>query len=220
MTKRTTRSESLTHGIVAMLRKHSTSTLSEVMGKRGYMNHEIKPITPDIKLAGPATTVFCHVGDNLTLHKAIEIAAPGDVLVVEAGGYKEGGGMWGEIMSFAAKTRGIEGLVMDGAIRDVKAIRDMAFKVFARAVSPGGTVKATMGRINEPVVCAGLRVCPGDIIVGDDDGVVAVPAELVNEVLQMAERRAKEERKIKRLVLQGKTTMEIYGFDKATKSGN
>ncbi len=125
MTKRTTNPESPSHGIVTTLRKHSTSTLSEVMGKRGYMSHEIKPITPDIKLAGPATTVFCHVGDNLTLHKAIEIAAPGDVLVVEAGGYKEAGGMWGEIMSFAAKARGIEGLVIDGAVRDVKAIKKL-----------------------------------------------------------------------------------------------
>lgn len=218
MTKRTTNPESPSHGIVMTLRKYSTSTLSEVMGKRGYMSHEIKPITPDIKLAGPATTVFCHVGDNLTLHKAIEIAAPGDVLVVEAGGYKEAGGMWGEIMSFAAKARGIEGLVIDGAVRDVKAIREMAFKVFARAVSPGGTVKATMGKINEPVVCGGLRVCPGDIVIGDDDGVVAVPARLAHDVQQMAERRAKEERKIKRLILQGMTTMEIYGFDKTMKA--
>ena len=200
--------------LVTRFSKHSTSTLAEVLGKRGFMNHEIKPIALGTKVTGPALTVQCHVGDNLMLHKAIEISVPGDVLVVNAGGYKEAGGMWGEIMALAAKLKRIEGLVIDGAVRDVAAMRKMRFKVFTRAISPGGTVKETGGLINKPVVCGGMLVNPGDMIVGDDDGVVVVPRDRLEEVIVMADKRVKKEEEIMKQLLQGKTTIEIYGFEK------
>jgi len=200
--------------LINKLQKHSTSTLSEVMGKSGHMIHEIKPIYPCGRVAGPAVTVLCPVGDNLTLHKSLEVAQKGDILVVEAKGYKEAGGMWGEIMTLAAKTKGIKALIINGAVRDVAAIRKIGFPVFARAVSPGGTVKKTFGLINNPIICGGVLVNPGDIVVADEDGVVVVPRQDAREVLKKAEEREKREEEIKKLVLQGKTTMEIYGFDK------
>lgn len=200
--------------LVKKLGEHSTSTLCEAMGKSGNMAHEIKPICPGVTVVGSAVTVSCYVGDNLTLHKAIEVAKRGDVLVVDAKGYKEAGGMWGEIMTLSAKTKGIAGLVIDGAVRDVAAIRKLGFPVFARAISPGGTVKESFGTINKPIICGGVLVNPGDVIVGDDDGVVVVPKSSVEDVLKRAEERKKIEDQIKELILQGKTTMEIYGFDK------
>jgi 4-hydroxy-4-methyl-2-oxoglutarate aldolase len=203
--------------LIKRLRKYSTSTLSEAMGKRGFMSYEIKPNLSNIKIAGPAVTVSCHIGDNLTLHKDIEVAREGDILVVDAKGYKNAGGMWGEMMSLAAKTKGIVALIIDGAIRDSAAIRKMKFPVFARAVNPGGTVKETFGSINEPIVCGGVLVNPGDIIVADDDGVVVVPKQEAEEVAKKAEERRKKEKEIRKLILQGKTTMEIYGFDQILK---
>jgi 4-hydroxy-4-methyl-2-oxoglutarate aldolase len=203
--------------LVKKLGKYSTATLCEAMGKSGYMSHEIKPISPNMSVVGPAVTVSCPVGDNITLHKAIEVAKKGDVLVVDAKGYKDAGGMWGEIMTLAAKVKGIAGLVIDGAVRDVAAIRKIGFPVFARAICPGGTVKETFGTINKPIVCGGVLVNPGDVIVGDDDGVVVVPKELIEVVLKRAEEREKKEEEVKKLILQGKTTMEIYGFDKLLK---
>lgn len=203
--------------LVKKFQRHSVSTLCEVMGKRGFMTHEIKPIQPNMKVVGPVFTVFCHVGDNLMLHKALELAEKGDVLVVNAGGYKEAGGMWGEIMTLAAKARGVAGLVIDGAVRDIAAIRELGFPVFARAVSPGGTVKESLGFINKPVLCGGLIVNPGDIVVGDDDGVVVVPRNIAEDAADKAEAREKREEEVKKLIQQGKSTMEIYGFDKVLR---
>ena len=203
--------------LIKSLEKHSTSTLGEVMDKTGYMTHEIKPIYPNISVAGPAITVSCHVGDNLTLHKALEVVQRGDIIVVDAKGYKDAGGMWGEIMTLAAKVKGVAALVIDGAVRDVAVIRKMAFPVFARAISPGGTVKETLGSINVPILCGGVSVNPGDIIVGDDDGVVVVRKEIAKEVIMKAEKRVEREEEVRKLILEGKTTTEIYGFDELLK---
>jgi 4-hydroxy-4-methyl-2-oxoglutarate aldolase len=196
------------------LRELSSPTICEVLVTPSYMDSEIRPLWADIKLVGPAVTVLCHVGDNITLHKAIEVCQAGDVLVVNAGGYKEAGGMWGEIMTLAAQKKGVQGLVIDGAVRDVRAIRKLRFPIFARAVSPGRTVKKTFGQINGSIVCGGVPVNPGDIIFGDDDGVVVVPRSRLEEVIEKGEQRQARENEIKRMLDQGKTTMEIFGFDK------
>lgn len=203
--------------LVKELEKFSTPTLNEAMDKSGHMSHEIKPVYQDVKVAGPAITVSCHVGDNLTLHKALEMAQKGDVLVVDAKGHKDTGGMWGELMTLAAQRKGVAGLVIDGAVRDVAAIRKMKFPVFAKAISPGGTVKETFGSINLPITCGGIVVEPGDIIVGDDDGVVVVPKAILQDVIEKAKKRMEREEEVKRLILEGKSTMEIYGFDELLK---
>lgn len=203
--------------LLLTLRKLSTPTVCEVLGKQSNMDSEIKALWSNIKLVGPATTVLCQVGDNLTLHKAIEVSQAGDVLVVNAGGYKEAGGMWGEIMTLAAQKKGIEGLVIDGAVRDVKSIREMRFPVFSRAISPGSTTKKTFGQINKSIICGGALINPGDIIIGDDDGVVIIPQEKLQVVITKGIEREEREEEVRKLIEQGKTTMEIFGFDKILK---
>jgi len=177
------------------------------------MNHEIKPIDSDMKVCGTSITVDCPAADNLTLHKAIEVAAEGDVLVVDAKGNKEAGGMWGEIMTTAAQTKGIRGVVIDGAVRDVRALLDLRFPTFASAISPGGTVKKTLGSINTSIICGGVAVHPGDVVIGDADGVVVVPMNIAEDLITKAEEREDAETEIKKRLRMGETTMKIYGFD-------
>jgi 4-hydroxy-4-methyl-2-oxoglutarate aldolase len=206
--------------LLLIIRGLSTPTVCEILGKQSNMDSDIKALWPDIKLVGPATTVLCQVSDNLTLHKAIEVSQAGDVLVVNAGGYKEAGGMWGEIMALAARKKGIEGLVIDGAVRDVKHIREMRFPVFSRAISPGSTTKKTFGQINKSIICGGVLINPGDIIMGDDDGVVVIPREKLQVVITKGVEREEREKEVKKLIEQGRTTMEIFGFDKILEKKN
>jgi 4-hydroxy-4-methyl-2-oxoglutarate aldolase len=177
------------------------------------MDPAIKPIDPRSKLAGPAVTVLSQPGDNLTLHKAIYEAAPGSVLVIDAHGYA-GAGHFGEIMAIAAVERGIAGVVIDGACRDSADIEELGLPFFCRTFNPGGTVKESLGTINEVIQCGGVVVKPGDIVIGDRDGVVVVPREKAGEVLERARDIAAREVKIREMLRQGKTTLEIYGFDK------
>lgn len=200
--------------LIESIRKLSTPTVLESLKGKFNMDSEIKPFWPGAKLVGAALTVRCHVGDNLTLHKAIELIQPGDVIVVDAGGYKETGGMWGEIMTLAAKKRGIEGIVIDGAARDIPILREMNFPIFARTSSPGSTAKKTFGSINRPITCGGILVNPGDFIIGDEDGVVVIPRARVEETIQSGEARDRKEDGIKQMIAEGKSTLEIYGFNK------
>jgi 4-hydroxy-4-methyl-2-oxoglutarate aldolase len=200
------------------IRGLSTPTVLESLKGKFNMNSEIKPFWAGAKLAGAALTVRCHVGDNLTLHKAIELSQPGDVIVVDAGGYKETGGMWGEIMALAARKCGVEGVVIDGAARDIAILREMNFPIFARTSSPGSTAKKTFGSINRPISCGGVQVNPGDIIIGDDDGVVIIPQARAEEILQAGRERDQKEVKIKQMIAEGKSTVEIFGFGKVLDS--
>lgn len=175
--------------VIDEFRKFPATIIHEAMGKRGSMINEIKPIFEGAKITGLAITVFCQIGDNLRLHKALQIARSGDVLVVNAHGYTERG-MLGEIIALAAKVKGIESIVIDGAVRDVAEIRKMKYPVYARAVSIGGTLKQTFGCINKPVFCGGVYVDAGDIVVGDDNGVVVVPKDETHKVLDEAEKNS------------------------------
>jgi len=193
--------------------KLPTGNISDANNKGGNMDPAIKPIDSSIKMAGTAFTVKCQPGDNLTLHKAILEAPAGVVLVANANEYCWGG-HFGEIMALACQMKGIAGLVIDGSCRDAEDIQEMGFPVFCRALNPGGTVKETVGVINEVIQCGGRIVRPGDVIVGDRDGVVVVAAEKAAEVLERAEAIAAKEVQVKELLKQGKTTVEIYGFTK------
>jgi 4-hydroxy-4-methyl-2-oxoglutarate aldolase len=200
-------------GLVAEIGALSTPTVLESLKGKFNLDSGIKPFWPGAKVAGAALTVRCHVGDNLTLHKAIELSQPGDVIVADAGGYKETGGMWGEIMALAARKRGIAGLIIDGAVRDVPILRELGFPVFARTASPGTTVKKSFGSINRPITCGGILINPGDVILADADGVVAIPASRAAEVLKAGRERDQREIRIKQLIEEGKSTVEIYGFN-------
>ncbi|MEM1946408.1 MAG: 4-carboxy-4-hydroxy-2-oxoadipate aldolase/oxaloacetate decarboxylase [Candidatus Caldarchaeum sp.] len=200
--------------IVEAYKDLGASTVYESISKefRCVMDPGIKPIAPDTNLVGPALTVHCYPSDNITVHKAMTLAKPGDVLVIAAGGHVSV--MWGGLMSYQAKLQGIAGVVVDGSVRDVSEIRRMGFPVFARHVSPIGSTKLHPGSINVPVNCGGVMVKPGDLIVADDDGVLVVPREMVTEVLEKARQRQAREREARKLYEQGKTSYEIYGFDK------
>lgn len=203
----------LTQQEILQFKQLPTGNVCDANGKVGNMDSGIKPIDPKSKLVGPAVTVRSQPGDNLLLHKAIYEAEPGSVLVIDARGFT-GAGPFGDIMVTACQVRGIAGVVIDGACRDAEDIEAKGFPVFARALNPGGTVKESLGPINETIQCGGVMVRAGDIIVGDRDGVVVVPQEKAREVLQAAQAIFDKELKIKEMLHQGKTTLEIFGFDK------
>ena len=157
--------------------------ICDANGKRGSMDPAIRPVDPSLHMVGRAYTVRCHPGDNLAIHKAITEAPDGSVLVIDAGGYT-GGGHIGEIMCFACMQRGIRGLVIDGTCRDADDIQALGFPVFSRGFNPGGTVKETVGQTEIPIVCGGVPVRPGDLVVGNRDGVVVVAKENIEAVLE------------------------------------
>jgi 4-hydroxy-4-methyl-2-oxoglutarate aldolase len=203
--------------LIRQLAAFDTATVHEASGGAGALSSDIKPVDPLSRLCGPAVTVFCHPGENLILHKAIYVAEPGDVLVVTVGGYEEAG-PWGEIMSFAAQVRGIAGLVMDGSVRDSRAIIDMRFPVFSRSLCIKGTTKDSLGLINHPIMIGGVPVHPGDLILGDADGVVVVARDDLAKVLSACTARTEKEIKIKEELKKGKSTLELYGFDKSLEA--
>lgn len=190
-----------------------TSTLHEAGGRIGVMPPAIKPLAPAMRLCGPAVTVHSPAGDNLWLHRAIYVAQPGDVLVVHVSGGNDFG-YWGEIMSCAAKVQGLAGLVIDGCVRDGAILADFGLPVFARGLCMRGTGKdfGARGWINFPVLFDDLTVHAGDLIVGDTDGVVAIPRARAAEVVAAAQAREAKEAAILERIRAGERTLEVYKF--------
>jgi 4-hydroxy-4-methyl-2-oxoglutarate aldolase len=179
---------------------------------QGGMDSGIKPLDPSCHMVGRAVTVRCFPGDNLALHQGIYAAKPGDVLILDCHGYTEAG-HFGDIMALACQMRGIAGVVIDGSCRDAQDIIKLGLPVFVRGQNPSGTVKKSLGEVNVPVTCGGVRVNPGDIVLGDCDGVVVVPREVEDQVFAAAKAKFEKEEHIVELLKEGKTTLEIYGFD-------
>ena len=173
--------------LVERFRGVSTSTLSDAMGRHGAMKSTIRPIYDGIGMVGSAFTVLCFPGDNIMTHKALQMVGPGDVLVIDDGDYDTG--CFGHRSALQARSRGCVGLVASGSIRDLALLRRERFPVFCRSVSPRAPQKSTPGSINVPVHVGGLVVNPGDIIVGDDDGVVVVPSASAEAILEKATQR-------------------------------
>lgn len=189
----------------------SAALLHEAMGQRGALASDFRKVTSGGGCVGAALTIKAAPGDNLMLHKAISLAQPGDILVANVDGFTDAG-LWGEIATAAAMERGIRGLVTDGAVRDVDAVGEMGFAVFARGVSMKGTSKKKGGSLNLPIVIGGVYVQPGDIVVGDSDGVVVVPQAEAEEALDNADRIEKREAKILREIRSGKLTLDLLGL--------
>jgi 4-hydroxy-4-methyl-2-oxoglutarate aldolase len=202
--------ERVPQALVARYHDLDVATVHEARGKQGAMAAAIKPIYSGMRVRGTALTVRCQPGDNLMLHKAIDILAPGEVLVVDVGGWE--GGPWGDLMSVAAQARGAAGLVVDGYVRDGEAIRAHGFDVFARGLSVNGTFKEDLGLINHPISCGGVIVEPGDLVIGDDDGVCVVPKAEAEAVLARARTRQKEESLSRERFARGETLWEIAEF--------
>jgi 4-hydroxy-4-methyl-2-oxoglutarate aldolase len=197
-----------TEAQVHALAKHAAATIHEAMGRRGAMDSAIKPIYPGMPFAGVALTCVCHANDNLSLHVALKIARKGDVIVCAAGDYTEQG-LFGDVMSSCAKGAGVAALVTDGGVRDRATIREIGFPVYSRGVSIKGTVKETLGPVNVPVSVGGVVVHPGDIVVGDDDGVVVVPRLEADATLAACAKREDKEAKMRAELITGKSTWDM-----------
>ncbi len=192
-----------------------TATLHEAGKKIGALPSAIKPVAPHFRFAGQALTVHSPGGDNLWLHRALDVAQAGDVLVVYCNGAYEHG-YWGEIMTTMAQVRGLAGLVIDGCVRDGVLLGEIGFPVFARGLCIQGTGKdfGATGWINHPVMMGEIVVQAGDLVVGDGDGVVAIPAARAAEIVAAGQIREADEAAILKRLQAGETTMSIYGFDK------
>jgi 4-hydroxy-4-methyl-2-oxoglutarate aldolase len=179
------------------IRPFSPATIHEAQGRRGALDSRIAPIKPGLQICGPAITAQCHIGDNLMIFEAINLAKPGDVLVISAGNNTEQGG-FGDVLASACVGRGIIGLVIDASVRDGRGLRASGFPVFSLGLCIKGTSKETLGSINQPIVIGGERIAPGDIIVGDDDGVVVVREDIAVLANACADREASEAAMIER----------------------
>jgi 4-hydroxy-4-methyl-2-oxoglutarate aldolase len=193
------------------LAEAGVSTVHEAQGRRGAFATAIRPIQQDARIAGPAVTVSCHAGDNLMLHAAVEVCRPGDVLVVVTTSPSTDG-MLGELLATSLAAHGVVGVVIDAGVRDVAALRAMRFPVWARAISPQGTVKASPGSVNVPVVCGGQLVTPGDVVVADDDGVVVVSRAEAEDVLAAARNREAAEATKRSRLAAGELGLDMYNL--------
>ena len=196
---------------VDRLSKFGVATVHEALGRVGLMKPVLLPIYTGAYLCGTAITVLLQPGDNWMLHVAAEQLQDGDVVV--AGCTTDNAdGFFGDLLATSFRARGCRGLVIDGGVRDVKDLTAMQFPVFARAHHAKGTVKATLGSVNVPVVCAGALVNPGDVVIADDDGVVVVPAALAAQVADAAEAREANEAAKRTRLAAGELGLDIYAM--------
>jgi 4-hydroxy-4-methyl-2-oxoglutarate aldolase len=194
------------------LRQLGAATIYEAQGAQGALDSGIKPIAPGMRLAGPALTVDTRPADNLMLHYAMLKARPGDVLVVDAKGFLEAG-VWGDVFTEQAQRIGLAGLVIHGAVRDAAAMTEAGFPVFSRGLSIKGTGKHQPGRLNVTVTIGDVGIDPGDIIVGDQDGVVVVRRHEVDAVLLKSRQREEKEARFRQQIRDGATTVELLGLE-------
>jgi len=202
---------------VRVLASLHTPIISDALGRQGGMTSHIRPIFAGARIAGPAYTVLNYPKDNLMSHYALKHASSGDVLVIENGHGIHGSG-WGELMSIAAKVKGLGGVVIDGTVRDIDELAEIGFPIFADGIAAEGTVKGTQGGINIPIRCGGVLVAPGDVIIGDSDGVVVVPHRRIVEVLKAAQDIKEKEKMIRERLLNGESLFDILGLGKVMEA--
>jgi 4-hydroxy-4-methyl-2-oxoglutarate aldolase len=194
--------------VIARFAAFDPATLYEAAGQSGMVDPAIRPAWHGVKVCGRAFTVECPPGDNLMLHLAVAEAQPGAVIVACAGAFLLAGA-WGEILTVAAQSRGIAGLVIDGAVRDIEAIERLQFPIFSRGLAIGACTKERRGKLDVPVQVGGRIVNPGDLILGDSDGLVVIDRDRIEEVLRAATSRQEKESEIIRQLRQGRTTIEL-----------
>ena len=193
--------------IAAGLAELGVATVHESQSRSGLMNEDLRPVIPDVRVCGPAVTVLCHTGDNLMLHAAIELLQPGDVLAVATVSPTRCG-MVGELIAHALQGRGAAGLILEACVRDVAELRKMGLPIWSKGISASGTVKASAGWVNVPIVCGGAIVNPGDLVVADDDGVVVVPRDDAARVLEAGRAREAKEKVSRERIGRGELSLD------------
>ncbi|MCI9577417.1 MAG: 4-carboxy-4-hydroxy-2-oxoadipate aldolase/oxaloacetate decarboxylase [Oscillibacter sp.] len=197
--------------LVEKLSRHGSATVHEAMGRVGAMERSIKPLARGMKICGPAFTVRAQAGDNVMILKAMREARSGDVIVVDCGRCPESG-PFGELAAAECQTKGLGGFVTTGSVRDTAEIIAMGFPVFSSGVSIVGTVKESLGLINHPISAGGVIVHPGDIILGDDDGIVVIPREDAADALEKSDARVAKENKTLEKIRAGESIFDIYSY--------
>ncbi|PYP87122.1 MAG: 4-carboxy-4-hydroxy-2-oxoadipate aldolase/oxaloacetate decarboxylase [Blastocatellia bacterium AA13] len=197
--------------IISELGSQGVATVHEAQGRRGLMKPYLRPIYADARVAGSAITISCRPGDNLMIHAAVEVCEPGDVLVVVTTS-DSNDGMFGELLAASCRAHGITGLVIDAGVRDVADLTAMAFPIWAKAISAQGTVKASAGSVNIDIVCAGAIIHAGDVIIGDQDGVVVVRRTEAEETARLGAERISKEARTRDRLLAGELGLDFYGL--------
>lgn len=200
----------LSREIIERAKKLNTTLISDALGCTGSMDYQVKPVAPGMKVVGTALTVDMRAGDNLFLHQGIYCGGQGYVLVADGKGHTENAYL-GELMAGAAKAMGLEGIVIDGFVRDKEMLGEIGLPIFAKGFIPNGPFKNGPGAINTPISCAGVTVHPGDLIVGDEDGVIVVPKDKIEDALQKAENKLEYEEK---------RLQTIANYEEKRKQGN
>lgn len=194
---------------VSELAKYGVATIHEAMGRCGLLGHRLRPLAFGSRTAGTAVTVLCAPGDNLMVHVAVEQTKPGDLIVITTTSPSRDGFI-GELLVTSFMARGACAIVTTTGVRDVKEIIEMGFPIWSRAISAQGTAKATAGTVNLPIAIGGTVIHPGDVVVGDDDGVVCVPRELAGEVAAKSEVRTEKERVNRERLRTGELGLDMY----------
>jgi 4-hydroxy-4-methyl-2-oxoglutarate aldolase len=197
--------------LVDELAGYGVATVHEALGRIGYLGTRHRPIQDGARIGGSAVTALCWPGDNLMIHAAVEQCQPGDVLVVVPSSPNTDG-MFGELLATSLVSRGVRGLVIDAGVRDVAELRELGFPVWSAAVSAQGTVKATAGSVNVPVVVGGQTVHPGDVLLADDDGVMCVPRALAEQGARQAAERVAKEAATRAALADGQLGLDRYGL--------
>ncbi|UCF99543.1 MAG: 4-carboxy-4-hydroxy-2-oxoadipate aldolase/oxaloacetate decarboxylase [Spirochaetaceae bacterium] len=203
--------------LVEAFKDLGAATVYEAAGRMGSVDPRIKPLARGFRLLGPAFTVECHPKDNLMLHKALQIAEKGDVLVASTQGYSEAG-YWGGLMSGSAAARQLGGLAIDGCVRDSAELLELGFPVFCRGTCIRGTTKGILGRVNHPIVFGEVVVNPGDLVLGDDDGLVIIPQTDIETVLKASQERVAKEVKKASELTKGVSSVELNKLEPVFRS--
>jgi 4-hydroxy-4-methyl-2-oxoglutarate aldolase len=201
-------------GAIAALERLGVATVHEAQGRSGLMAPYMRPVWRGARIAGSAVTALCHPGDNWMIHVACDVVGKGDILVVACSSESSDGAV-GELLATSLVALGVRGVVLDLGCRDAAEITEMKFPLWSRAISAKGTVKASIGSVNVPVVCAGVNVKPGDVVVADDDGVVVVPRLEAARVAKAGEEREKKEAVNRARLQKGELGLDIYDMRKS-----